>query len=146
MGYDKMIFGNDFSVTMDSNVTQTNNNVIVVGTSGCGKSMSITEANLLYTEESSVVASFAKRSRVEKYIRLFRNRGYEVVDLNFSDPLHSVMGYDPLEYITSYDDISFLEILVTILDTSINFPEIKSLLCFIFLSSFIILFNPCSSL
>ena len=108
MGYDKMIFGNDFSVTMDSNVTQTNNNVIVVGTSGCGKSMSITEANLLYTEESSVVASFAKRSRVEKYIRLFRNRGYEVVDLNFSDPLHSVMGYDPLEYITSYDDISFL--------------------------------------
>lgn len=27
MGYDKMIFGNDFSVTMDSNVTQTNNNV-----------------------------------------------------------------------------------------------------------------------
>ena len=37
MGYDKMIFGNDFSVTMDSNVTQTNNNVIVVGTSGCGK-------------------------------------------------------------------------------------------------------------
>lgn len=108
MKYDKMILGNDFSVTMDCDITQTNNNVIVVGTSGCGKSMSITETNLLYTEETSVVASFAKRARGEKYIRLFANRGYEVIDLNFADPLHSAMGYDPMDYITSYDDISFL--------------------------------------
>ena len=39
---------------------------------------------------------------------LFRKRGYKVWDLNLSFPEQSNVSYDPLQYIKSYADISFL--------------------------------------
>ena len=110
MKADKMIFGDgeDVVYSTDSNETGLNNNVIVCASSGSGKTMSVIEPRLINTFNSSLVVTVAKRRIVEKYSNVFRQRGYNVFDLNFTNPLKSNIAYDPLEYISSYSDITFL--------------------------------------
>ena len=105
---DKMILGEGAAYSMDSRETGLNNNVIVCGTSGCGKTMSVSEPLLLETYEKSVIATVTKRRLVHKYEKVFRERGFQVQDLNFIQPQESEMGYDPLRYVRSNADITFL--------------------------------------
>lgn len=105
---DKMILGEGVIYSTDCSQTGLNNNVLVCGSSGCGKTMSITEARLLETFHSSVIATVTKRRIVDKYKPVFRRRGYIVEDLNFINPSESDVAYDPLEYVDSYADIRFL--------------------------------------
>ena len=103
-----MILGEGCFYSMDCNETGLNNNIIVCGGSGSGKTMSISEPRLLETKTSSLVATVTKRRIVKKYKPLFKERGYEILDLNYVNPLESNCGYDPLEYVESYHDITFL--------------------------------------
>ena len=103
-----MILGEGVIYSTDCSQTGLNNNVLVCGSSGCGKTMSITEARLLETFHSSVIATVTKRRIVDKYKPVFRRRGYIVEDLNFINPSESDVAYDPLEYVDSYADIRFL--------------------------------------
>ncbi len=106
--HDKMVLGNNLVYSMDCKKTQINNNLLVVGTTGCGKTMSVTEPNLLATKNASIVTTFAKRRLVDAYIGLFKERGYETIDINFANPEASAAGYDPMDYVRSYNDISYL--------------------------------------
>lgn len=93
----------------DCEKTGLNNNVVVCAGSGCGKTVSILEPRLLYTFDSSLVVTCTKRRIVEKYRDVFQNeRGYHVWDLNFADPLSANCSYDPMQYVSSYSDITFL--------------------------------------
>ncbi len=105
---DKLILGKDVVYSTDCSQTGLNNNVLVCGASGCGKTMSISEARLLETFHSSVIATVTKRRIIDKYKPVFKNRGYIVEDLNFINPSESDVAYDPLEYISNYADIRFL--------------------------------------
>ena len=105
---DKMILGENAIYSTDCNETGLNNNVLVCGSSGCGKTMSISEPRLLETFNSSLIATVTKRRIVNKYKPVFEKRGYVVEDLNFIHPLESNVSYDPLQYISSYSDITFL--------------------------------------
>ena len=105
---DKMILGEDAVYSMDSRQTGLNNNVIVCGSSGCGKTMSVSEPLLLETNEKSVIATVTKRRLVHKYAEMFRRKGYRVMDLNFISPAESEVGYDPMRYIQCDADITFL--------------------------------------
>lgn len=49
-----------------------------------------------------------KRRIVDKYRDVFLKRGYIVQDLNFVRPTESNVTYDPLAYVNSYSDITFL--------------------------------------
>ena len=84
--------------------TGVNQNVVVVGSTGCGKTTSITEAKLLHTFNSSMVVPIAKRAIAEKYMQEFVSRGYEVNVIDFSDSSRSSIGYDPMEYINRPED------------------------------------------
>lgn len=108
MAADRMILGKNVIYSTDCKEAGLNNNVLVCGGSGCGKTMSISEPRLLETFHSSLIATVTKRRIVHKYRSLFLQRGYIVEDLNFIRPQESSISYDPLRYINSYSDITFL--------------------------------------
>lgn len=105
---ERVILGENCCYSTDGNETGLNNNVIVCGGSGSGKTMSISEPRLLETQTSSMIATVTKRRIVTKYTNLFKKRGYEILDLNFVNPLDSNCSYDPLAHLGNYADITFL--------------------------------------
>lgn len=110
MAADRMILGDgprcEFST--DSNETGVNNNVLVVAASGAGKTVSITEAMLLAVYVLSMIVIVTKRRIIDKYRRLLQRRGYEVLVLDYVHPDQGNVGYDPLDFICSYQDITFV--------------------------------------
>ena len=105
---DKVILAEGCTYSTDTEVTQLNNNILVCGTAGCGKTMSVAEPRLLETYETSLVVTLTKRKLINKYKDVFKKRGYNVWDLNFANPKASEVSYDPLKYIKSHQDITYL--------------------------------------
>lgn len=107
---DRLILGDgqDCIFSSDSSKTGLNNNILVIGTSGCGKTVSIMEPRILETFNKSLIATVTKRRIVKKYSVVMKKRGYKVLDLNFVHPGEGNCGYDPLMHISSYNDITFL--------------------------------------
>lgn len=103
-----LILGNGYSITTDSAVTQLNNNILVVGPSGSGKTMSYAEMCLLKTNSSSLIVTLSKRRLVNKYLSYYRHKGYQVYDLNLAEPDQSNISYDPMYYVKSTADITYL--------------------------------------
>lgn len=108
MKADKVILADGCVYSMDSQATQLNNNVIVCGSSGSGKTRSVSEPRILETENSSLIITLTKRKLAEKYKGLFQKRNYNVWELNFVDPEQSNVAYDPLAYVESEQDITHL--------------------------------------
>ena len=107
---DRLILGDGENCifSSDSQKTGLNNNILVIGTSGCGKTVSIMEPRILETFNKSLIATVTKRRIVKKYSMVMKKRGYKVLDLNFVHPGEGNCGYDPLMHIGSYNDITFL--------------------------------------
>lgn len=105
---DKIILGVDCSYGTDINKTGVNNNVLVCGTSGCGKTVSIIEPRILNTNQSSLIVTVTKRRIVDKYKEILNRRGFKVLDLNFVEPHKSNIGFNPLAYLKNSQDIKFL--------------------------------------
>jgi len=105
---ERVILGENCCYSTDCGETGLNNNVIVCGGSGSGKTMSVSEPRLLETTTSSLIATVTKRRIVTKYMPLFRERGYEILDLNFVSPRESTCSFDPLKFVKGYSDITFL--------------------------------------
>ena len=108
MNTDTIILGERCTYSTDCQETGLNNNVLVVGGSGSGKTMSISEPLLLSTQHSSLIITVTKRRIIEKYKPLFTSRGYLVQDLNFVNPTAGTVGFDLLAYVRSYQDIRFI--------------------------------------
>lgn len=108
MDTDTMILGENCAYSMNCERTGCNNNVIVVGGSGCGKTMSCSEAMLAHTAEHSLIITMSKHRLVNKYKGVYDERGYRTLDLNFANPEKSDAGYDPLSSVRSCPDIRFL--------------------------------------
>ena len=105
---DQMILGDGCAYSMDPEITGLNNNVLVCGGPGSGKTMSISEPLLLNTYEHSLIVTATKRRIVDRYAGVFKSRGYHVLEMNFATPGSGETGYDPLQFITSYQDITCL--------------------------------------
>ena len=107
---DRLILGkgDNCVFSSDSKETGLNNNIVVIGSSGCGKTVSIIEPRILETFTKSLIATVTKRRIVKKYFKVMRERGYQVWDVNFVHPSKGNCGYDPLTHIASYNDITFL--------------------------------------
>lgn len=117
MNYDSVILGENAKFTTDCNETQINNNVLVCGSSGSGKTMSITEPKLLYTNNASLIVTLSKRRLVSDYSELFRQRNYNVWDLNFVSPNESGAAYDPLQYVKNWSDVKELSTAIVMADS-----------------------------
>ena len=107
---DRLILGDGENCifSSDSQKTGLNNNILVIGSPGCGKTVSIIEPRILETFNKSLIVTVTKRRIVEKYSAVMKKRGYKVWDLNFVHPGEGNCGYDPLMHIGSYNDITFL--------------------------------------
>ncbi len=100
-----MILARNQYFDMDCYKTQMNNNVLVVGTSGAGKTRSIVSPNILQATGSYIVVD-PKGNLYGKYNRYLRSKGYDVRKLNFADPGDpQSCSYNFFKYIRSEQDV-----------------------------------------
>lgn len=98
-----MILAQDNYYSLDCMETRRNNNVLVVGSTGAGKTRSIVIPNLLQATGSYIVSD-PKGNLYKKYGPYLENKGYKVKCLDFVHPERSVR-YNCLKYIHSSQDI-----------------------------------------
>lgn len=102
--YDDMILADGICSTFDSARTGLNNNVMVIGPPGSGKTFSVTEPQILHSFENSLIVTMTKRRVADKYAFLLSERGYRVAVLDLVHPEKSDAGFDPLDYVTDQAD------------------------------------------
>lgn len=103
MDKDLLILGQNQYYSLNSYQTKVNNNVLVVGTSGAGKTRGIVIPNLLQATGSYVVSD-PKGNLYRKYRDYLEKQGYIVKKLDFTDPQHSA-HYNFFRYIRCTQDI-----------------------------------------
>lgn len=98
-------------ITLDNNTFNTglNNNDIIIGTSGCGKTMGYVIPNILHTTDSFICAD-TKGNIYNRTKASLEKRGYRVELLDFKNPSNSTIGYSPFDYIEKYPDGTFNEL------------------------------------
>lgn len=101
--YGKMILAENQEYSLNCYETQLNNNVLVVGASGAGKTRSIVTPNLLEATGSYVISD-PKGNLYKKYKGFLEKQGYVVKKLDFTDPAES-HKYNFFKYINSTQDI-----------------------------------------
>ena len=100
---DEMIVAKDIYYDLNDIKTQLNNNVMVVGGSGCGKTRSIVCPNILQATGSYIIAD-PKGNLYDKYADYLHKKGYEVKIVNFTDPSKSA-HYNFLDFIRNTQDV-----------------------------------------
>lgn len=100
---DDVILAQDQYYSTDCKETLINNNVLVVGTAGCGKTRSVVSPNILQASGSYVISD-PKGLLHKKYSRYLSRKGYEIKVVDFVHPETSD-GYNFFQYIHSTQDI-----------------------------------------
>ena len=85
-----------------------NDNQIVFGGTGSGKSYSIVLPTLAHMENSSFIATFAKRSVVDSAMAFFRKKGYRTILWNLANPGPGDAVPDPFDYMRDESDLDDL--------------------------------------
>lgn len=97
------VLAGDVLVSNDTWTTGLNNNDLLVGPSGAGKTRGYVIPNLLHAGESLIVAD-TKGNLRRLYGRYLEERGYTVMHLDFTDVARTPWGYNPLAYIRPCGD------------------------------------------
>lgn len=84
-------------ISNDTRATRINNNDLIIGPSGAGKTRGYVMPNILQANESMIVAD-TKGSLYGEMAPYLRQKGYRVVCVDTRDTLSS-FGYNPLDYI-----------------------------------------------
>ena len=105
---DKVILGQGVVLEDDLGVSRPNNNQIIVGGSGTGKSTSVLWPTMCHMRESSFIGTFAKGGEVDAAVQYFKNLGYRTKVWNLATPKENDTLPDPLSYVASDDDVQQL--------------------------------------
>lgn len=103
----RTIFTQSHSLPMDTRETDGgNNNVIVIGSSGSGKTHNFLKPNILQCNTNMVISD-AKGTLLRECGHVLEQNGYTIKILNLHD-LSKSMRYNPFQYIEREDDIEYL--------------------------------------
>ena len=91
------ILAQDCYMSNDTWVTGLNNNDLIIGPSGAGKTRGYVKPNIMQCNESMIIAD-TKGSLLDEVSPVLRANGYKVILMDFKD-LSRSYGYNPLEYI-----------------------------------------------
>ena len=99
-GFDTFYLGADERCHISTNTEETkcNNNVVVVGGTGSGKTFSTVAPTLLHLLNSNFIGVFTKRNLLDAIAEAKRAQGYTVYILDLAEPDCSEYGFDPLRY------------------------------------------------
>lgn len=90
-------FAAGISVSNDTRKSKLNNNDVIIGVSGGGKTGSYVVPYIMDTDESFIVSD-TKSNLFGKFRKMLESRGYTVFNIDLIDPARSD-GYDPLHFI-----------------------------------------------
>ncbi len=99
----ELLIAENCRYSLDDQKTRLNNNVLVVGGSGTGKTSTIVIPNLKQAVGSYIVSD-PKGTLYRKYGDYLEEQGYEVFNLDFVHPEKSA-HYNPLSYVLTTQDI-----------------------------------------
>ena len=87
------------TVSNDTRRTGLNNNDLIIGPSGAGKTRGYVKPNLLRGGRESVIVADTKGTLYRELGSTLRKAGYTVIHIDLTDCLHSPWGYNPLAFI-----------------------------------------------
>lgn len=102
----------------DVGKSRPNANALIVGSTGCGKSMSVLLPTIFQSEHSNLVLSYAKEVDAYAMGKFLKSKGYAVDILNICHPEKSTISFDPVLSLTSYEDI--VQLSTIIVDSTIK--------------------------
>lgn len=102
--FNNIILTQDVALNMNTHKTRRNNNVLVVGGSGSGKTRFLIKPNLLQANCSFVITD-PSGEILEAEGEMLKKHGYKIKVFNLTDMIHS-NSYNPFEYIR--DDLGVL--------------------------------------
>ncbi len=106
----RLILGEDQYYSLNCHETGLNNNVLIVGASGAGKTRGYVIPNLLEATGSYIISD-PKGNLYRDYGPFLKSQGYEVCKLDFTDPSES-FHYNFFNYIRTTQDINKLAHLI----------------------------------
>ena len=99
----KRILAKNVSASNDTWTTGINNNDLMVGPPGAGKTRGYVVPNILHTQDSLIIAD-TKGNLCRLYGEYLKEKGYTVMHLDFTDVENTPWGYNPLAYIRECRD------------------------------------------
>lgn len=108
--FDEFVLGQDARCrfTADTHVTQCNNNILVVGGTGSGKTTSVSEPLLLHMKHTNPIVSISKKDLFDEVAPVLRRRGYQVNVIDFTGVMPDSLIFDPLAACLTEQDVSNL--------------------------------------
>ncbi len=97
------ILAKGVTVSNDTWATGINNNDLLVGPTGSGKTRGYVIPNLLHAQDSLIIAD-TKGNLCRRYGWYLEQQGYKVMHLDFTDTANTPWGYNPLDYIRQNQD------------------------------------------
>lgn len=118
------ILGKNTTLDLNDFKTKLNNNVIVEGTSGCGKTRGFVIPNILNANSSYVVVD-AKGIIYSSTKDYMRKKGYKIRVLNLRN-LEQSDSFNPLEYVKSQKDVDRICKLLISFDSNDPFWSVRA--------------------
>lgn len=93
------ILAQDIVQSNDTQLTGLNNNDLIIGSTGAGKTRGYVIPMLIHDSGESLIVADTKGNLHRKYGEHLRDQGYDVQVVDFVDCLHSPTGYDPMRFV-----------------------------------------------